>query len=112
LNAKEYNWEEFTQKDLFKAQLEAQFPNFGYIASTKRARFIQFCVDAGFLKYIGEQKIGQGYKILSNFSYSSMAAYRPTTLICKAGDIVILDSASRPKTGLTSKFIKGHEHRR
>ena len=51
-NPQMIDWENnFSKKDLFELRLKGKVPQFGYISSSKRARFVQFLVANGFLAY-------------------------------------------------------------
>lgn len=58
-------------------------PDFGYISSTKRRPFFEFCVANGFLEsksYITNGKASL-YKVLISFRFEGMLDYKPKPII-------------------------------
>lgn len=91
----EYNFQEFTDKDMFKIKLKDAIPDFGYISNKFRRLFIIVMVERGFLKdqgpvkdrletYNDSQILINRYKefrnhyiVLVPFQYSEMKQFSP-----------------------------------
>jgi len=103
---KEYNFKEFTYKDMFEIKLKDAIPNFGYMSCSKRSKFFKFCVDAGFMEFSGasSQRKRYAYTVLVSFIYSAMGNYRPTDVECYQGQIIVIDSAFRAREKLNSSY--------
>jgi len=97
---REYDFTEFTSKDFFEMRLAGIQPDFRYIGASKRARFVAFCVDHGFIKYRDKdvQDKAVFYTIEVPFRYQAMFNYdiRPVIapedsmlLVYTDGNIVI-----------------------
>ncbi len=101
-----YNFQEFTEKDMFEVRLKRTLPDFGYMPCTKRSKFFSFCVAIGFMKFEGtaSQKKWHGYRVLVPFIYSTMGNYRPCDVTCNTGEIIIVDKVFRPKEKLNGIF--------
>ena len=111
MNIKEYDYEEFTEKDMFEVKLKDIIPKFGYMTCTKRNKFFEFCVSRGFIECVGKVKKENkyGYRVLVAFMYSTMAKYRPSDVSCSPGEIIIVDNAFRPRTKLNGSFSSNWE---
>lgn len=101
-----YNFQEFTEKDMFTVRLKRTLPDFGYITCTERSKFFSFCVDAGFIKFEGtsREKKWHGYRVLVPFIYSTMGNFRSCEVACNTGEIIIVDKAFRPREKLNGIF--------
>lgn len=83
----EYNFKEFTDKDMFEMKLKGIIPDFGYIASTKRKPFFEFCIKHRFMDHgptYPNNKF-QLYDVLIDFRFSGMLSYGPTPIIFVKG---------------------------
>lgn len=76
-NIKEYNFQEFTDKDVFQILLAGIIPDFGYISLTKRKEFFAFCVDNGFIDYYATTSDSQArlYYVGATFHFLVMYKY-------------------------------------
>lgn len=120
MNTKEYNWEAYDSKVDFECKLKGHTPNFGYMSCSKRARFVQFLVKNGFLKYKATwqdlvdianasapktQTLRPSthyvtvYTVEHNFEYESVSGsgspYRPTLAKVVKGETVVTDKSHR-----------------
>ena len=82
MSIKEYNFTEFTDKDMFEMHLAGTEPDFGYITCTKRMPFVTFCIKFGFI----EQRNGpldrtDLYNVLIPFRYMAMFRYEPRPVV-------------------------------
>ena len=100
----DYNFQEFTTKDMFEIKLKSILPDFGYMPCTKRGEFFSFCVNMKFIKFHGSQERWHGYKVLVPFIYSAMGNYRPCDVACNTGEIIVVDSVFRPREKLNGIF--------
>lgn len=93
MNIVDYDYKEFTKKDMFEIRLKGIRPRFGYISSNKKKHFYQFCVDMGFAEFAGSafQKKRYAYKILVAFAYDTLIAYSPSQQDCDPGGHMIVD---------------------
>ena len=111
----EYDFKTMTEKDVFTLKLKDTVPDFGYISSTARKDFIQFCIDNGIMSYIDKVKDQPlyGYRVLMEFSYTSMThgkasgSYRASEVDCEIGQILVIDRAARPRSKHNRTFRGG-----
>lgn len=91
---------------MFEIKLKDIIPEFGYVTCSKRSKFFSFCSDMRFIEFIGiaVQKKKYAYRILVEFKYSAMGSYRATDVSCNPGEIIIVDSAFRPREKLNGIF--------
>lgn len=110
MSIKEYNFQEFTNKDMFEMCLAGTIPDFGYIACTKRKPFLDFLIKHGFIKQYPvttancNEEITR-YDVLMTFRFMGMLDYRPQPIIlveehgamvCKSFKIRNLTKVNRP----------------
>ena len=119
------DFESYNTKDLFSSKLKGETLCFGHIPSSKRAKFIQFLVDNGFVEHKGPfadlsvdkerglilrkiegKKYVGVYKVKEPFFYHTLhggprrrdgyvSAYRPTEYVMREGTIFITDRSSK-----------------
>ena len=85
----EYNFLEFTDKDMFELKLKDTIPDFGYIACTKRRPFFNFCILHRFFgsrPSVLNDKL-RLYSVQVDFRFAGMLGYRPKPIIFLAGGI-------------------------
>lgn len=102
----EYDFTEFTEKDMFECKLKGIAPNFEYMSCNNRSKFFEFCVERGFIEFAGKTsaKHRYGYRVLVAFVYASMGKYRPSDVHCTPGEIIIVDNVFRPREKLNGSF--------
>jgi len=91
----EYNFQEFTEKDMFELKLKDAIPDFGYISCTKRKPFFDFCILHGFFgtrPEIFNDKL-RLYSVQIDFRFAGMLDYRPKPIIFLAGGIACVQSS-------------------
>ncbi len=99
LNTVEYNFKEFTDKDMFGVKLKGTIPDFGYMSCSNRSKFFGFCVNMGFIEFAGtaSQKKRYAYRILVAFKYRAMGNYRPVDVNCNPGEMIVVDNLYIPR---------------
>ena len=88
----EYNYAEFTGKDMFQVRLAATIPDFGYISIKHRRPFYEFCKKNEFLSLYSQtsdRKTGV-YNVHTTFRFSAMFNYRVMPVIVASGVSMIL----------------------
>ena len=91
----EYNFQEFTDRDMFEIKLKDTIPDFGYIACTKRRPFFDFCVKHRFLA-LRRKTTSEFYKdtslhsVLIDFRFSGMLDYRPKPIIFVTDHLIVV----------------------
>ena len=82
----EYNYDEFTDKDMFKIRLAGTIPDFGYISCKHRRPFYEFCVRQGFISLYSKTSDGKTgvYNVHTTFRFSAMFAYSPKPVIASS----------------------------
>ena len=84
MSIKKYNFQEFTDKDMFEMRLAGDIPDFGHISSTMRKPFVDFCVEHGFISFYAATESNRTslYYVHITFRFTSMFAYdaRPVIL--------------------------------
>lgn len=95
MSIKEYNFQEFTDKDMFEMKLKDVIPDFGYIACTKRKPFFDFCVEHGFFnpRTVPADSSMWLQEVLIDFRFSGMLGYRPAPIIFIAGSNIVVNSS-------------------
>lgn len=90
----DYNFQEFTEKDMFELKLKDTIPNFGYIACTKRKLFFEFCQLHGFLGQRRSQLTAnlRLYSVQIDFRFAGMIDYRPKPIVFLASGIACVKS--------------------
>lgn len=96
MSIKDYNFCEFTIKDMFEAKLKGIIPDFGYISAAKRMAFLNHCTKLGFLDLLKDNDNELYYKVKHQFCYQTMGGYRPIAVISEVGDYMIFDQRSKP----------------
>jgi len=92
----EYDYNTFTDKDMFEVKLKDIVPDFGYIASSKRAIFLKEMARLRFVVLIGSTNYNMGYKVLQSFAYETMGVYRPKMVVTEIDEYLIFDKRNRP----------------
>ena len=81
MGIRDYNFLEFTEKDLFQMRLAGHEPDFGYITCTKRAPFVAFCIELGFINFLDERANNTLYEVNIPFRYMAMFRYEPKPVV-------------------------------
>lgn len=83
MSIKEYNFTEFTDKDMFEMRLAGEIPNFGYIPDSKRKEFFDFCIKNNFIEMFSmtTSKEATVYNVLVTFRFDTMFGYGPKPVI-------------------------------
>ena len=97
---KDYDYNTFTNKDMFEVKLKDITPSFGYIAASKRIPFLTALVSLKFLEFMGDSDHTLGYKVLYSFAYESMGDYRPKMFVTAIGDYLLFDQRKLPNEHL------------
>jgi len=101
-----YDYKEFTEKDMFEIRLKETIPNFGYISCPNRSKFFEFCTAIGFIEFAGtaKEKKKYAYRVLVSFVYSARGNYRNVDVDCNQGQLIIVDNLFRPREKLNGIF--------
>lgn len=95
MSIKEYDFQEFTDKDMFEMRLAGTTPDFGYIPSTKRKQFLDFCVKHGFMEQYPNSLFGveivTRFDVLITFRYRGMLDYKPQPVVLVEGHGSMVD---------------------
>ncbi len=99
MSIKEYNFQEFTDKDMFEMRLSGATPDFGYITCKKRVPFLKFLVDNSFIEKTTELEHNNIYygrfMPLMDFRFSKLFDYGPKPVIAIRECMLYTDRALR-----------------
>lgn len=95
MSIKDYKFAEFTSMNMFEMRLIGVIPDFGYIPSTKRKPFFDFCIEHNFIRnkkgiILHRYKNVHLCDVLIDFRFAGMLAYRPKPIIFIAGSIIVV----------------------
>ena len=95
MSIKDYKFAEFTSIDMFEMRLTGVIPDFGYIPSTKRKPFFDFCIEHNFLNS-RKKTMSNYYKdmylcdVLIDFRFAGMFGYRPGPIVFVTGSVIVV----------------------
>ncbi len=100
----EYDFTKFTDKDMFGMRLAGTIPDFGYISSTKRRPFVEFCIKNGFISYYAStsDKRASIFNVHVTFRFSAMFNYGPKPVVMTDQNCVaiVYENFKMQNTGL------------
>lgn len=100
MNIVEYNFQEFTDKDMFAMRLAGTQPDFGYITCTKRAPFVAFCIKFGFIEFMDERMKNKLYEVMIPFRYMAMFRYEPRPVVMAVDNFAMVGADFRMAHGV------------